>query len=97
MSYRCHWESRRKNRKDTEQTTITAMDYSKKHGIVAIGGVEGLIALVDPSAKVVTGSTKAHAADIIELFFYDEHVQILSVASDRVVMLWDAHKLECLQ
>lgn len=31
------------------------------------------------------------------MFFYDKHMQLISVAIDRTIMLWDSLKLECIQ
>jgi hypothetical protein len=65
--------------------------------MIAVGGVEGKLVQFDPSAKLVTGETSAHNTDIIEIYFYDEHLQILTVAQDRTIMVWDSNRLECIQ
>lgn len=61
-----------------------------------MGGVEGKILLFDPSAKILSTYSKAHNADIIDLYFYDKHMQLISISVDRCIMLWDALKLECV-
>ena len=43
-----------------ELQTITAMDYSKKQGVIALGGVEGKLLLFDPTAEGPVGTVKAY-------------------------------------
>lgn len=64
------WESSNQTRK--HKTTITSLDYSVKTGFIAVGGVEGKIALFDPSAKILTAHASNHAAEILDLYFYDK-------------------------
>lgn len=52
--------------------TITTFDYSGYAGVIAVGGVEGRIALFDPSAKILTQTKKAHDAEIMDVYFYDK-------------------------
>jgi hypothetical protein len=40
--------------------------------LIAVGGVEGKIAIFDPSARILTAKTKAHDAEIMDLYFYDK-------------------------
>jgi hypothetical protein len=58
MDFKHDWTSENSTRK--ERTTISACDISKKTGLIAIGGVEGKLVVLDPSAKIVTGEAKAH-------------------------------------
>ena len=54
--------------------------------------------MFDPSARIMTGSCpKAHTSEIMEVYFYDKHMQLLSVSIDRNISLWDSLKLECIQ
>ena len=52
MEFKLLWESTSVNMK--EKITITTFDFSSKAGLIAVGGVEGKIAVFDPSAKVLT-------------------------------------------
>ena len=33
----------------------------------------------------------------MDLYFYDKQMQLISIAIDRTLMLWDSLKLECIQ
>ncbi len=33
----------------------------------------------------------------MDIYFYDKQMQLVSVGIDRVIMLWDSLKLECVQ
>lgn len=65
--------------------------------MIAVGGVEGKIAVFDPSAKILTASSKKHEGEIMDIYFYDKQMQLLSIGIDRVIILWDSLKLECVQ
>ena len=64
------WETNNNNRK--EKLTITTFDYSQRSGLIAVGGVEGRIAVFDPSAKILTAQAKEHDSEIMDLYFYDK-------------------------
>ena len=97
LEFKHVWTLSNKKRKVAEKTSITAMSYSKRSGMVALGGDQGTIVTLDPSAQLVNGAVKAHHSDIVELFFHDAQLQLLSVSVDQSVCLWDANKMECLQ
>ena len=90
------WESTNVTRRK-EKTTILTFDYSKKAGLIACGGVEGQLLVLDPSAKLLTAQLQAHTSEILSIFFYDRQMQMVSVSIDRTIMLWDSLKLECIQ
>ena len=54
-----------------EATTISSLDYSRRIKLIATGGVEGRLVLIDPAAKIITNHVKAHNNEIIDLYFYD--------------------------
>lgn len=64
--------------------------------MIATGGVEGRLVIIDPGAKIITNQAKAHNAEIIDVYFYDSHYQIITIAIDRTVHLWDSNKLQCI-
>jgi WD40 repeat protein len=70
--------------------------YSLKLGFICTGGVEGKLSLYDQSAKIRIAQTHKHAAEIIGLYFYDKHLQIISISEDKQICLWDANNLECI-
>lgn len=95
MEFKILWETTNQNRK--EDITITTFDYSAKAGLIAVGGVEGKIAVFDPSAKILTAQNKAHDSEVMDMYFYDKQMQLITVGVDRSIMLWDSLKLECVQ
>lgn len=42
------------------------------------------------SAKCVVGSFKAHAQELVSLKFYDDQYQLVTVAENGNVCLWDS-------
>lgn len=55
MEFKIIWETtNNQNINRKEKITITAFDYSTRSGLIAVGGVEGKIAMFDPSAKILT-------------------------------------------
>ena len=52
--------------------------------------------MFDPSAKILTAHTKAHDSEIMDLYFFDKQMQLLSISINRTIMLWDSLKLECI-
>jgi hypothetical protein len=70
MEFKIMWETNNNNRK--EKLTITTFDYSQRSGLIAVGGVEGRIAVLDPSAKILTAQAKEHDSEIMDLYFYDK-------------------------
>lgn len=59
MEFKIIWETtNNQNINRKEKITITAFDYSTRSGLIAVGGVEGKIAMFDPSAKILTQQTK---------------------------------------
>ncbi len=65
--------------------------------LIVTGGVEGRVVLIDPSAKIVTNHVKGHNTDILDVYFYDSHYQIVTISSDRIVNIWNANNLEIVQ
>ena len=69
MEFKLVWETHNGLRK--EKTTISTFDYSQATGFIAVGGVEGKLLLLDPSAKILTSWTSAHPCEILDLYFFD--------------------------
>jgi WD40 repeat protein len=97
MEFKLIWETVNGAPERKDKLTITTFDYSQVAGLIAVGGVEGQIALFDPSAKILTATAKKHESEIMDIYFYDKQMQLVSVGIDRVIMLWDSLKLECVQ
>lgn len=83
--------------KALEDVTISCLDYSPVMKLIVTGGVEGRIVVIDPSASIVTNQMKGHQSDILDVYFYESHYQIISISSDRVVNIWDANNLDLVQ
>jgi hypothetical protein len=59
------------------------------------GGDMGRMLLVDPYAYGVLNYVEAHNnIPIIKLFIYEDQQQIISVARDRTIIVWDCFRLE---
>jgi hypothetical protein len=71
---------------------------SQKMGILATGGAEGRLVVIDPYALGVINGTVAHKhREILNVYCYEEQQQIITVAEDRGICLWDAYRLDRLQ
>lgn len=72
MEFKLLWETANTSQRK-EKITITTFDYSQKAGLIAVGGVDGKIAVFDPSAKILTAQTKAHeGSEVMDVYFYDK-------------------------
>jgi WD40 repeat protein len=70
-------------------------DLSQKMGMMATGGAEGKLLIIDPYAFGLLNSVVANKhSEIVSLFFYDNQNQIITVSGDRTICLWDAFRLE---
>jgi WD40 repeat protein len=74
MEFKLSWETVNGPPERKEKLTITTFDYSTKAGLIAVGGVEGKIALFDPSAKILTATAKKHETEIMDIYFYDKQM-----------------------
>jgi hypothetical protein len=66
------WKSSNKNRKDNHHTNILCFDVSTPLGLMATGGVEGKIVLIDPYAYGIINSVYGHLKEIVNLYMYGE-------------------------
>jgi WD40 repeat protein len=89
------WESSNRNRKF--HMSISAMDFSAKHYVIALGGKEGKLALVDPRAKGLIEGDQAHEKEIINIHFFDKQMQLITICINKCIKVWDIHRLQCLQ
>ena len=65
---------------------------------MATGGAEGRLVLIDPYALGIINGVIAHKnKQIINVFCYEEQQQIITVAEDRSICLWDAFRLDRIQ
>ena len=91
------WSTANKQRKENQHTNITVFDVSVKLGIMATGGAEGRIILIDPYALGIIKGINAHFSEIISLFIFEEQQQIITVGMDRTIGLWESSRLEKIQ
>ena len=82
---------------DKFRINITAMDYSEINGLLALGGTEGNIIIIDWAALKVINSTNNHSSEIIQIFFFDDQHQLISIGKNGTILIWDVHKMEVLQ
>ena len=88
------WKSSNKSRKQIYHTNIVTFDVSTHIGLMATGGAEGKVLLIDPYAFGIVNQVQAHTCDILQLYIYEEQFQIITVGVDRTIIVWDAYKLE---
>jgi hypothetical protein len=80
------------------RTNIVTFDVSQSLGMMATGGAEGRLLIIDPYAYGISNGVMAHHDhEILGVYFYSEQHQIITVAEDRAICIWDAHKLERIQ
>ena len=92
------WKNSNKNRSDKYHTNIVTFDVSSHLGMMATGGAEGRLVLIDPYALGVINGVVAHKhKEIISVFCYDEQQQLITTAEDRTICLWDAYRLDRIQ
>ena len=67
------WKNSNRVRSSKQHTNISTFDISHSLGVMATGGADGMILLIDPYALGIMNSIDAHRGrEIINLFFYDE-------------------------
>jgi len=82
---------------DKYRINITCMDYSENNGLVALGGIEGNIIIIDCAALKVVNSSHVHSSEITQIYFYDQEHQVISVARNGTILVWDTHEMNVLQ
>ena len=62
--------------------------------MATVGG-EGRLLLIDPYALGIINATDAHpGVEILQVYIYSSQQQVITVAADRTICLWDAYRLE---
>jgi len=51
---------------------MTTFDISAKLGLMATGGAEGRIILIDPYALGIVEGVEAHGCEILNVYIFDE-------------------------
>lgn len=87
----------RDDKPDKNRINITCMDHSEANGLIALGGTEGNIIIVDSAALKVINNTNTYSSEILEIYFYDEQHQLISIGKNGAILIWDTHKMEVLQ
>ena len=98
FSFHCLWTNSNKNRKEQQHTNIVTFDVASSLGLMATGGAEGRLVMIDPYALGIINGVVAHKyKEIVNVFFYDEQQQIITIGEDRTICLWDAYRLDRIQ
>lgn len=98
FSFYTVWKSSNKTRKMSHHTSITCFDVSSQLGLLVIAGVEGRLVLIDPYALGIINSTDATpGVEILSVFIYTQQQQIIVVAQDRSILVFDAFRLDKIQ
>jgi hypothetical protein len=61
--------------------------------LIAFGGIQGEIGILDSDTLLPKGFHKAHNSEISNLYFYDKQSLLLSVGLDGDIAIWDAQKM----
>jgi WD40 repeat protein len=78
--------------------TVDVLDYSRTLDLIAFGGIQGKLCVIDAATMIFKGMYDAHKnTEIVGLYFYDSQRELVSLAVDGDVKLWDAQKMEVLQ
>jgi hypothetical protein len=65
FDFKLVWKSSNKSRKQNYHTNIVSFNVSAPLGLMATGGVEGKLILIDPFALGIINSIMAHSAEIL--------------------------------
>ena len=76
---------------------IQKFAYSEAHDIIAYGGVQGKIYVMDQATKYERGMCDTFTPEVMALEFYDKQHYLISVSKIGVVQLWDSQKLTLVQ
>jgi hypothetical protein len=67
------WKSTNKNRAECLHTNIVTFDVSSNMGLMATGGAEGRLVLIDPYALgIINGTIAAKNKELVNVFCFDE-------------------------
>jgi len=58
--------------------------------LIAFGGIQGKIGVLDSNTLSFKGLYDAHSCEITGIYFYDSQCQLLSMGINGDVTLWDA-------
>lgn len=76
---------------------IQKFAYSEAHDLIAYGGVQGKIFVMDQATKYERGVCDTFTPEVLALEFYDKQHYLISVSKIGAVQLWDAQKLTQIQ
>ena len=76
--------------------TINCLDYSTELDLIAFGTVHGQVCVLDSSTMSFVGQYDAHLTEVQQMYFYEKELQMLTMAVDGEVCLWDAQKMTIL-
>lgn len=70
--------------------SVTHIDYSEKMDLIAFSGGQGKLGVLDGTSKMEIGLVQAHPDEIVNVSFYDQELQIITVSLTCQVGIWDA-------
>ena len=91
------WHNANKHRKQEQHTTITCIDISQKVCLMATGGAEGKLLIVDPYAFGIVNSTNVSSSELVNVWIYSQQKQVIAVSKDRTITVYDIYRLTVLQ
>jgi len=89
--------SRQSAGKSGGSRSISCIAYSQDLDIIAYSGVQGKIFVLDQSTKYKIGQIEGHKQEVVMLRFFDKQRQLVSIAVNGQIGLWNAQKLSLIQ
>ena len=86
-------------------TTVECLNYSPELNLIAFGGVQGRVGVLDATTVTFKGLYDAHnppsagrkgegqGHEVQALYFHDKEKILISVARDSEIIMWDAQKM----
>lgn len=80
------------------QRGIKYFDFCRRPSFLVTGGRDKIIRLWNPYVlSKPAGSLVGHNSSIAKIVMNNEHSHIISMSDDKVIKLWNARNLQCLQ
>jgi WD40 repeat protein len=79
------------------EKSINCIDYCEKHKLIASGGRDKEIFIWNPFLEKSLVTLRGHNAPILKVAFNDKESQLITIASDRTMKIWDIRTNKCMQ
>ncbi|MCO5601854.1 hypothetical protein L7F22_055979 [Adiantum nelumboides] len=79
------------------QHGVCGFAYGRALNFIASCGLERHINIWNPFTAKVMGTLIGHQAPVVDVAVNDKHNQVISVASDNLIKIWDMRTNKCMQ